>query len=204
MVLDGAQGDGSRSAMRHAVHPPARTRKPAVRASRLVPPSGIPAPTVVDISGDARPESCLGARGAYAVGPTGGRLWRYDHARGGRRTFPSEVVAADLNRDGRPELVFGTYSLSRGGGRLIVLSGRGRRLHEIRIPRQGTNGNGIGTPAAPSIAHIDGDGRLEIVLSSFDHGIDVFRVPRSGTNCLAWPTARGGVLRAGSGPATAP
>lgn len=208
MVLDGAQGDGSRSAMRHAgfTHLP-RTRKPAVRASGdWYPPSGIPAPTVVDISGDARPEivASVPDGAVYAVGPTGKRLWRYDYARGGRRTFASEVVAADLNRDGRPELVFGTYSLSRGGGRLIVLSGRGRRLHEIRIPRQGTNGNGIGTPAAPSIADIDGDGRLEIVLSSFDHGIDVFRVPRSGTNCLAWPTARGGVLRAGSGPATAP
>ena len=58
MVLDGAHGDGSRSARRHAgfVNPPL-TRKPAVRgAGDWYPPSGIPAPTVVDIAGDGRPE----------------------------------------------------------------------------------------------------------------------------------------------------
>jgi hypothetical protein len=59
-----------------------------------------------------------------------------------------------------------------------VLSGSGRRLHDIRLRDQGTNGNGIGVPAAPSIADLDGDRRLEIVLSTFDHGFDVFRVPR--------------------------
>ena len=45
---------------------------------------------------------------------------------------------------------------------------------------------------------------LEIVLTTFDHGIDVFRVPGSGTNCLPWPTGRGNTLRNGTGPATAP
>jgi len=208
MVLDGAHGDGSRSAMRHrGFQNPPLSRKPAVRgAGDWYPPSGVPAPTVVDITGDARPEivASVPDGAVYAVSPTGRKLWRYDYARGGRRTFASEVVAADLNRDGRPELLFGTYSLSRGGGRLIVLSGNGKRLHEIRIPRQGTNGNGIGIPAAPSIADIDGDGRLEIVLSSFDHGLDVFRVPGSAANCLPWPSGRGGTLRAGAGPATAP
>jgi hypothetical protein len=207
-VLDGAQGDGSRSAMRHPgfVRPPL-SRKPAVRGGGdYYPPSGIPAPTVVDITGDGRPEivAPVPDGAVYAVGPNGKRLWRYDYAHGGRRTFASEVVAADLNRDGRPELVFGSYSLSRDGGRLIVLSGRGRLLREIRIPRQGADGNGIGIPAAPSIADIDGDGLLEIVLTSFDHGIDVFRVPGSAANCLPWPTGRGGLLRAGTGPATAP
>lgn len=160
----------------------------------------------MDIAGDARPEivAAVPDGAVYAVGPNGKRLWRYDVARGARRSFASEVVAADLNRDGRPELVFGTYSLARGGGRLIVLSGRGKLLHQVRIPRQGRNGNGVGVAAAPSIADIDGDGRLEIVLTSFDHGIDVFRAPGSAADCLPWPTGRGGLLRAGAGPATVP
>ena len=59
-------------------------------------------------------------------------------------------------------------------------------------------------PAAPSIGDLDGDGTLEIVLTTFDHGIDVFHVPGSGTNCLPWPTGRGNLLRNGMGPATAP
>ena len=54
-------------------------------------------------------------------------------------------------RDGRPELVFGAYGLAPRSGRLVVLSARGRKLHDIRLRNQGTNGNGIGIPAAPSI-----------------------------------------------------
>lgn len=207
VALDGAQGGGDRSARRHpGFANPVLTRKPAVRASGdYYPPSGIPAPTVVDVTGDGRPEiiAAVPGGGVYAVGPTGRRLWRHDYARGAPRTFASEVVAADLNRDGRPELVFGTYGLTPGSGHLVVLSGAGRRLYDIRLPRQGRDGNGIGIPAAPSIADIDGDGLLEIVLTSFDHGIDVLRVPGSAPNCLPWPTGRGGLLRSGAGPSTA-
>jgi hypothetical protein len=207
MVLDGAQNGGVRSARRHKGFTTLpRSRKPAVRpAGDYYPPSGIPAPTVVDIAGDRRPEivAAVPNGAVYAVGPTGKRLWRYDYARRAKKTFASEVVAADLNRDGSPELVFGTYGANRRSGRLIVLSAAGKRLYDIRLRHQGNDGNGIGVPAAPSIADIDGDGRLEIVLSTFDHGIDVYRVPRSGTNCLPWPTGRGSLLRSGTGPATA-
>jgi hypothetical protein len=203
MVLDGAQGGGVRSARRHrGFRTLPLTRKPAVRrAGDYYPPSGIPAPTIADISGDRRPEivASVPDGSVYAVGPTGKRLWRYDYARGRAKTFASEVVAADLNRDGRPELVFGTYGAARRSGRLVVLSASGRRLHDIRLRKQGSDGNGIGVPAAPSIGDLNGDGRLEIVVSTFDHGIDVYRVPRSDTKTLPWPTGRGNLLRNGAG-----
>jgi hypothetical protein len=201
MVLDGAQRGGIRSARRHkGFRRPPLTRKPAVRpAGDWYPPSGIPAPTVVDIRGDRRPEIVApGPDGSvYAVGPTGRRLWRYDYARGAAKTFASEVVAADLDRDDLPELVFGIYGAARRSGRLVVLSASGRRLHDIRLRHQGSDGNGIGVPAAPSIGDLDGDRRLEIVLSTFDHGIDVYSVPRSRPNSLPWPTGRGSLLRGG-------
>lgn len=205
MVLDGAQGGGVRSARRHrGFNKLPLTRKPAVRPDGdFYPPSSIPAPTIVDISGDRRPEivASVPDGSVYAVGPTGKRLWRYDYAHGKKKTFASEVVAGDLNRDGVPELVFGTYGAARRSGRLVVLSASGRRLYDVRLRHQGTDGNGIGAPAAPSIGDLDGDGRLEIVVSTFDHGIDVFRVPRSGTNSLPWPTGRANLLRNGAGPA---
>jgi VCBS repeat protein len=207
MALDGAQNGGARSARRHqGFSTLPLSRKPAVRgAGDYYPPGGIPAPTVVDVAGDRRPEivSAVPDGFVYAIGPTGKRLWRYDYARGAAKTFASEVVAADLNRDGSPELVFGTYAAARRSGRLVVLTATGKPLYDIRLRHQGNDGNGIGVPAAPSIADLDGDGRLEIVLSTFDHGIDVYRVPRSGTNCLPWPTGRGSLLRSGTGPATA-
>jgi VCBS repeat protein len=207
MVLDGAQNGGARSARRHRgfTNPPL-SRKPAVRTGDdYYPPSGIPAPTVADIAGDRRPEivASVPDGSVYAIAPTGRRLWRYDYAHGAAKTFASEVVAADLNRDGTPELVFGTYALAPHSGRLVVLSAAGKRLYDIRLRHQGSDGNGIGVPAAPSIADLDGDGRLEMVLSTFDHGLDVYRAPGSGTNCLPWPTGRGNTLRNGAGPATA-
>jgi hypothetical protein len=208
MVLDGAQRGGARSARRHTgFGTPPLSRRPAFRPDGdWYPPSGIPAPTVVNIAGDRRPEivASVPDGSVYAVSPRGRKLWRYDYARGRAKTFASEVVAADLNRDGRTELVFGTYGPQRRAGRLVVLSSRGKRIHDRRLRGQGSDGNGIGVPAAPSIADLNGDGRLEIVLTTFDHGIDVYRVPRSGTNKLPWPTGRGNTLRNGTGPATAP
>ena len=203
MVLDGAYGSGARSGRRHkGFGKLPLTRKPAVRADGdWYPPSGIPAPTIVNLRGSRRPEivASIPDGFVYAVGPGGKRLWRYDYAHGAAKTFASEVVAADLNRDGRPELVFGTYGAAARSGRLVVLSASGKRLYDIRLRKQGSDGNGIGVPAAPSIADLDRDGHLEIVVSTFDHGIDVYRVPRSGTNRLPWPTGRGNLLRNGAG-----
>ena len=204
MVLDGAQGSGKRSARRHrGFRTPPLTAKPAVRPDGdWYPPSGIPAPTIVNIRGDRRPEIVASAPdgSVHAVSPTGRRLWRYDYAHGAAKTFASEVVAADLNRDRVPELVFGTYGPSPGSGRLVVLAPSGRRLYNIRLRNQGDNGNGVGVPAAPSIGDLNRDGRLEIVLATFDHGIDVYRVPRSNARRVPWPTGRGNLLRNGSRP----
>jgi hypothetical protein len=176
------------------------TRRPI--AGDLYPPSGIPAPTIVNLRGNRRPEivAAVPDGRVHAVGPGGRKLWSHDFARGAPETYASEVVAADLQGDRRPELVFGTYGAAPRSGRLVVLSARGRRLHDIRLRDQGTNGNGIGIPAAPSIADLDGDGRLEIVVTTFDHGIDVYRVPRSNAKHLQWPTGRGNLLRNGSSP----
>jgi hypothetical protein len=174
------------------------TRRPI--AGDLYPPSGIPAPTIVNLRGNRRPEIVAAVPDGriHAVGPGGRKLWSYDFARGAPETYASEVVAADLQGDRRPELVFGTYGAAPNSGRLVVLSAPGRRLHDIRLRNQGTNGNGIGIPAAPSIGDLDRDGRLEIVATTFDHGIDVYRVPRSNARHLQWPTGRGNLLRNGS------
>jgi hypothetical protein len=208
MVLDGAYGHGRRSARRHAgFEKLPMSNHPVHRPDGdWYPPSGIPAPTVVNILGDRRPEivSALPGGKVYAVGPTGRRLWSYRYAPRRSKTFASEVVAADLNKDGTPELVFGTYALHRKAGRLIVLSAKGKRLSVTRLRHQAYDGNGIGVAAAPSIGDLTGNGTLEIVLTTMDHGVDVYTVPGSGTGCLPWPTGRGNVLRNGMGSATAP
>ena len=202
MVLDGAYGDGSRSARRHPGFEKLPTSNHPVHRpdGDWYPPSGIPAPTVVDIVGDSRAEIVAALPGGkvYAVGPGGKKLWSYTYAPRRAKTFASEVVAADLNKDGVSELVFGTYALKRKAGRLIVLSAQGKQLSVTRLKHQAYDGNGIGVAAAPSIADLTGNGTLEIVLTTIDHGIDVYTVPGSGTGCLPWPTGRGTVLRNGT------
>ena len=81
MVLDGAYG--ARSARRHkGFRRLPLTRKPI--AGDLYPPSGIPAPTIVNLRGNRRPEivASVPDGAVYAVGPGGKRLWRHDFARG--------------------------------------------------------------------------------------------------------------------------
>lgn len=206
VVLQGAHGDGERSAMRlPGWETLPISAKPALRdEGDWYPPDGIPAPAIANILGDARPEivAAINDGAVYAYGPDAQLLWRYDYAKGAAKTFASEPAVADLNRDGVPEIVFGTYSLATNGGRLVVLANTGQELFDMVLEGQDDGGgNGIGVPATPSIADLDGDGTLEIVLLTFDHGVDVYTVPDSGTACLPWPTGRGNLLRNGQGPA---
>ena len=92
MVLDGAYGDGSRSAcVTRASSDWSMSNRPVHRPSGdWYPPSGIPAPTVVDIVGDERPEIVAALPGGkvYAVGPDGNRLWTASMRRAARRRSP--------------------------------------------------------------------------------------------------------------------
>jgi hypothetical protein len=133
----------------------------------------------------------------YAYSATGQRLWRTSFRHGKPIMFSSEVTVADLNRDGTPELLLTTYGDPdvHDSGNLMILSASGTVLHDVPLPEPGHNGNGA--PAAPAVGDLDGDGELEVFVQTFGHGMDVFTVPGSGTNCLLWPTARGGPLRMG-------
>jgi hypothetical protein len=201
MVLEGGHGDGERSARRKSGWEMLPRGDAPVAVEGWYPPGGVPAPTVVDISGDARPEivASLNDGFVYAFNAEATRLWRTSYRHGKPIMFSSEVAAADLNRDGLPELILTTYGDPNvhDSGRLMVLSADGAVLHDLALPGAGHDGNGNGAPAAPTIGDLDGDGQLEILVQTFDHGLDVFTVPGSGTNCLPWPTARGGPLRTG-------
>lgn len=201
MVLEGAHGDGARSAMRK----PGWETLPRGDAPILVdgyyPPTGIPAPTIVNIQGDEKLEIIVSLNDGYmtAFDADAKRVWRYDYTQGKNIMFASEALAADLDGDGSPEILFATYGApdALDSGHLIILAADGSLLHDVPLPNPGENGNGNGAPAAPAVGDLDGDGDLEVFVQTFEHGMDVFEVPGSQTNCLAWPTARGGPLRMG-------
>jgi hypothetical protein len=201
MVLEGAYGDGSRSAMRLSAWENLPRGERPILVDGWYPPLGIPAAVTVNLQGDDRPEVVVSLNDGflYAFGADAAILWRFNYTHGHQVMYASEPVVADLNQDGSPEVLFTTYGAPdvTDSGNLVVLAADGTSLHDIALPSPGSNGNGNGAPAAPTVGDLDGDGELEIFVQTFDHGMDVFTVPGSGNACLPWPTARGGPLRMG-------
>ena len=201
MVLEGAYGDASPSAMRKAGWEQLPRGQAPISVDGWYPPTGVPAVAAVNLQGDANPELLVSLNDAmfYAFAADGSELWHYDYSHGKAIMFASEATVADLNQDGSPEVLFATYGAPEelDSGHLIGLSAVGTELFDIALPDPGENGNGNGAPAAPTVADWDGDGQLEIFVQTFDHGMDVFTVPGSAENCVLWATARGGPLRMG-------
>lgn len=212
MVLEGGWGSGDRSARRLAGWESLPSSGyPQSRAGlSWYPPSNPPAPTIVDINGDSKPEILYAAHDGfiYCTSSQARRLWRYDIRHGRRLMYASEITAVDLNRDGTPELIFTTYGLPHNvstlpSGYLVVLDNQGRVLHDLQLPVQGTDGNGEGAPAAPTVMDVNGNGTLEILVQTFGAGFFMYTVPGSAENLQLWPTARGNFLRDGR-PASQP
>ncbi len=201
MVLEGAHGDGSRSAMRKTGWETLPRGGAPIAVDGWYPPNGIPAPATVNIQGDGRPEIIVSLNDGFihAFSADAQEIWRFNFTHGKAVMYASEATVADLNQDGSPEIIFATYGDPdvTDSGSLVILGADGRLLHDIALPNPGRNGNGNGAPAAPAVYDLNGDGQLEIFVQTFDHGMDVFTVPGSASNCMPWPTARGGPLRMG-------
>jgi hypothetical protein len=201
MALEGAYGDGSRSAMRLAGWETLPRGSAPMTDDDWYPPSGVPAAAVIDLQGDAHPEIIVSLNDGrmYAFDAQGQEIWHFDYTFGHPQMYSSEPIIADLNQDGSPEVIFSTFGDpdTTDSGHLVVLGADGSPLHDVPLPDPGNNGNGNGAPAAPAVGDLDGDGQLEVFVQTFDHAMDVFTVPGSAENCAMWATARGGPLRMG-------
>ena len=207
MVLEGSYGNGDRSARRlPGWENLPSSGYPLNRGNRSwYPPRNPPAPTIVNISGDEKPEILYAAHDGYVycTSAMAQRLWRHNIRHGRALMYASEITVADLNQDNIPELILTTYgdpeNISPGQphGYLMILDNHGNLLFDIQLPQQGTNGNGKGAPAAPTVMDINTDGTLEILVQTFGAGFFIYTVPGSNANQLLWPTARGNFLRDG-------
>jgi hypothetical protein len=103
------------------------------------------------------------------------------------------IAVADLSGDGIPEIVFATYSTDNDKSAIFILDAGGNLQQQIPLPTRGSM-------AVPTIADVDGDGTLEIVIALKDaedkvESVEIYTVPGSSANCLLWPTGRGNLLR---------
>lgn len=206
MVLQGSYGSGAESAKRLPGWENLPSSGPPLSREGLTwyPPRNPPPPTIVDISNSPGPEILYAAHDGYiyCTSSAAQQLWRRDIRHGRSLMYASEISVADLNKDGAAELILTTYGPphsvnSASHGYLMILNSNGEVVYDLELPEQGTNGNGKGSPAAPTVMDVNGDGNLEILVQTFGAGLFIYSVPDSSENLQLWPTARGNFLRDG-------
>ncbi len=133
----------------------------------------------------------------YCFSDSGAMLWKVQFdTPGGAFIGASEAVAGDLNNNGLPEIVFTTYSTQNDVSHLFLLNDDGLLLHRVPI-------SGRGSMSAPTLADVEGDGSLEIIISlkdvigGGDGGVQIWKTGAPAFGKLSWPTGRGNYLRTG-------
>jgi uncharacterized repeat protein (TIGR01451 family) len=165
-----------------------------------------PNPVVADLEGDGKKEiiysSYDGRVHAFWLDKTEHGNWPYsvyDAAEGFYR-FASEPVVADLDNDGYAEVFFASW-VQKGThqtGKLHILDYLGNPLHEIDLPAAFGSPDWNGALAAPTLANIDADDDLEVVLNTAHSGLVAYDLPDTANARILWSTGRGNYQRTGS------
>lgn len=124
----------------------------------------------------------------------------------GHFRYASEPVIADLDGDGDAEVLFTTWTEkgSNANGSLYVLDSNGGLLHQVPLPPSLASVSWNGSLPAPTLADLDGDPDLELVLQTAFSGVVAYDLPGTAGAIVHWGTGRGSYLRAGSAAAPPP
>ena len=159
---------------------------------------------VADMDGDRVPEIVVGGNegtvAAYNLRDGGLRLkpgWPASTCSGGQCPETRGLAAADLDRDGRVEVVATTTNTSPTGAQVFVFQGSGAqapgwpRFNTLPGPGNDATFNGAGNHGYGAygenvgIGNLDNDRQLEIVVTFDNHQINLFN--HDGTSVLASP-----------------
>ena len=151
-------------------------------------------PLVADVNGDGVNEilfnSSDGMVHCYSLKDTSKELegWPFvlPNSNGAVYETATEPVAADINGDGKPEVIFASSTANAAGtktgvdGSLYVVDGSGKLLtkHKLHsaIYESGPTAYDNGAYAAPTVADIDGDGKPEILVNTRYYGVCAYDV----------------------------
>ncbi len=163
---------------------------------------------LADLDGDGQREilfaSYDGKLHAWWLDKTEKHGWPYSVPGSGFR-FAAEPAVADLDDDGESEVIFTTWPQKGGNavGKLIILGMRGELVTSIDLPAP-RGGNWNGGMAAPTLAQIDSDPNIEVVIGTSHSGVVVYEIPGSANARILWGTARGNLRRDGQAPPVLP
>jgi hypothetical protein len=165
-----------------------------------------PNPVVVDLDGDGQKEilyaSYDGRVHAFWLDKTAHGAWPFTvyKAQEGVYRFASEPVVADLNNDGHAEVLFASWVQKGSGktGKLHILDWQGQPLHEVALPAAFGAEDWNGALAAPTLANIDADPDLEVVLNTAHSGFVAYDLPGTARARILWGTGRGNYQRTGT------
>ncbi len=161
-----------------------------------------PNPVVVDLDGDGQKEvlfsSYDGRIHGFWLDKTEHHNWPvsiYKAAEGFYR-YSSEPVVADLDNDGKAEVIFVSWVQKQSSGtmrlgKLHLLDYQGNTLHELNLPLPRSSSKVYnGALAAPTLANIDSDSDLEIVVNTIAAGFVAYDLPGSSRARILWKTGR--------------
>lgn len=168
--------------------------------------SAEPNPAVADLDGDSRMEivyaSYDGRVHAFWLDKTEHGSWPYSvyQPTEGFYRFASEPVIADLDNNGFAEVIFSSWTQkgSFATGKLHILDYLGNPIYEVSLPQAFGDDDWNGALPAPTLANIDGDADLEVVLLTAHSGIVAYDLPGSDQAVVLWGTGRGNYQRDGS------
>ena len=168
--------------------------------------SDLPNPVVADLEGDGTMEilyaSYDGRVHAFWLDKTEHGNWPYsvyDPADGFYR-FASEPVIADLDDNGFAEVLFTSWTQknSHQTGKLHILDYLGNPIYEIPLPDAFGGDDWNGALPAPTLANIDSDPDLEIVVLTAHSGVVAYDLPGTENASILWGTGRGNYQRDGN------
>jgi len=184
------------------IPPPPPNSKPLSEDFTVI-ENSVPNAVVADLDNDGKKEilfpSYDGRVHAYWLDKTQHGNWPYKVPGSGIR-FASEPVVADLDNDGHAEVIFTSWPEKKptsNVGQLHVLDYLGNPLFTLGLPGAFPGNQYNGSLSAPTIANIDADPDLELIIGTVNSGAVAYDLPNTPNARVLWGTGRGNYRRTG-------